>query len=242
MEKNKIGNYFKYVIGEILLVVIGILIALSINNWNTNKQETKELQNYLKNIKNNLHADLIGIKEISVFRDSSSAYSRNYLRLARKDEISINDLIMINNSDYNVFKDEFFKPHKSGFETLKNSGYIGKLNGTKIEAKLNEYYYIIDKINEEEESLNNTVESLEIIAHSDNNKLRLIEICQDIIKVEANFNTHKKEIKNLLNHPSWKGANLRNSDTSNLHQFYTQIEKLANDLISHIDNTIKNHD
>jgi hypothetical protein len=45
----------------------------------------------------------------------------------------------------------------------------------------------------------------------------------------------------LLNHPSWKGANLRNSDTSNLHQFYTQIEKLANDLISHIDNTIKNH-
>jgi hypothetical protein len=85
-----------------------------------------------------LHADLIGIKEISVFRDSSSAYSRNYLRLARKDEISINDLIMINNTDYNVFKDEFFKPHKNGFEILKNSGYIGKLNGTKIEAKLNE--------------------------------------------------------------------------------------------------------
>ena len=34
MEKNKTAKYFKYAIGEIILVVIGILIALSINNWN----------------------------------------------------------------------------------------------------------------------------------------------------------------------------------------------------------------
>lgn len=37
MEKNKTGKYFKYAIGEIVLVVIGILIALSINNWNQDK-------------------------------------------------------------------------------------------------------------------------------------------------------------------------------------------------------------
>ena len=34
MEKNRTGKYLKYAIGEIVLVVIGILIALSINNWN----------------------------------------------------------------------------------------------------------------------------------------------------------------------------------------------------------------
>mgnify|MGYP001816506302 CR=1 FL=1 len=34
MEKNKTGKYLKYAIGEILLVVIGILIALQINTWN----------------------------------------------------------------------------------------------------------------------------------------------------------------------------------------------------------------
>ena len=33
IEKNKTGKYLKYAIGEIILVVIGILIALSINNW-----------------------------------------------------------------------------------------------------------------------------------------------------------------------------------------------------------------
>jgi uncharacterized membrane protein YidH (DUF202 family) len=45
MEKNKTGQYFKYAIGEIVLVVIGILIALSINNWNEKqKQEQKGIQ------------------------------------------------------------------------------------------------------------------------------------------------------------------------------------------------------
>ena len=39
MEQNKTGKYFKYAIGEIILVVIGILIALNINNWNSNRIE-----------------------------------------------------------------------------------------------------------------------------------------------------------------------------------------------------------
>ena len=43
MEKNKTGKYFKYAIGEIILVVIGILIALQINNWNEfNKERESE--------------------------------------------------------------------------------------------------------------------------------------------------------------------------------------------------------
>jgi hypothetical protein len=38
MEKNKTGKYLKYAFGEIVLVVIGILIALSINNWNEERK------------------------------------------------------------------------------------------------------------------------------------------------------------------------------------------------------------
>ena len=38
METGKTGKYFKYAIGEIMLVVIGILIALQINNWNEAKR------------------------------------------------------------------------------------------------------------------------------------------------------------------------------------------------------------
>jgi hypothetical protein len=51
LMENKTGTYFKYAIGEIVLVVIGILIALSINNWNSKRIENTEEQNVLINLK-----------------------------------------------------------------------------------------------------------------------------------------------------------------------------------------------
>lgn len=42
MDKNETGKYLKYALGEIVLVVIGILIALQINNWNEFKKERKQ--------------------------------------------------------------------------------------------------------------------------------------------------------------------------------------------------------
>jgi hypothetical protein len=51
MDKNKTGKYFKYAIGEIILVVIGILIALSINNWNQQRILEKQSQQVLLNLR-----------------------------------------------------------------------------------------------------------------------------------------------------------------------------------------------
>ena len=231
----------RYAIGEIVLVVIGILIALQINNWNTKNHETKELHNYLKNIQNNLQADLIGIKEIRILRDSSVAYSQNYLRLAKTEEIMVDDFISLENSEYKVQYDKYFRSHKSGFETLKNSGFMGKLTGTRVELKLNEYYFIVDKISEEEESLNNSIESMENIAFSNNITIRLFDIHHNLKNKETNYTEVRKEIKELLNFPSMMGANFRNRENMPLRKYYRQIEKLASELISEIDSIIKNH-
>ena len=57
MEQNKTGKYLKYAIGEIILVVIGILIALQVNNWNENRNAKKDelvaLQDLLYEFKRN---------------------------------------------------------------------------------------------------------------------------------------------------------------------------------------------
>jgi hypothetical protein len=59
MEKNKTGKYFKYAIGEIILVVIGILIALQINNWNENSKRNKLESEALKNLKEDFNYNLL---------------------------------------------------------------------------------------------------------------------------------------------------------------------------------------
>ena len=62
MEQNKTGKYFKYAIGEIALVVIGILIALQINNWNEARKESDKLNQVYERVLIDVEND---IKELS---------------------------------------------------------------------------------------------------------------------------------------------------------------------------------
>ena len=55
LMENKTEKYFKYAIGEIILVVFGILIALQINNWN----ENRKLNNTIKGVYSIIQSDLL---------------------------------------------------------------------------------------------------------------------------------------------------------------------------------------
>ena len=59
METGNTGKYFKYAIGEILLVMIGILLALQVNNWNENRKNSTIEQNTLMSLKSDLESALI---------------------------------------------------------------------------------------------------------------------------------------------------------------------------------------
>ncbi|MFT6996019.1 MAG: sensor domain CHASE-containing protein, partial [Maribacter sp.] len=58
LTENKFAKYLTYAIGEIFLVVIGILIALQINNWNEEKIQKQELNDILQSVANGLESDL----------------------------------------------------------------------------------------------------------------------------------------------------------------------------------------
>ena len=62
LSENKTGKYLKYAIGEIILVVIGILIALQINNWNDAHNLKNKETSLLIEMKSNLESDLEGLK------------------------------------------------------------------------------------------------------------------------------------------------------------------------------------
>ena len=71
MEKNKTGKYLKYAIGEIILVVIGILIALSINNWNENRKLQNEELSLLLDVKSNLEVTLNNFRNDTLLNTES---------------------------------------------------------------------------------------------------------------------------------------------------------------------------
>mgnify|MGYP000359686438 FL=1 len=62
LMENKTGKYFKYAIGEIILVVIGILIALQVNNWNETRKLINDQNTYLGNLKKELLQNDVRLK------------------------------------------------------------------------------------------------------------------------------------------------------------------------------------
>ncbi|WP_051554730.1 DUF6090 family protein [Maribacter antarcticus] len=89
LEKNKTGTYLKYAIGEIVLVVIGILIALQINNWNQKKLLVKKEIEVLKTFQTQFKED------INQFDESLAFYG------AAKNSIEIIIYHLENNPSYN---------------------------------------------------------------------------------------------------------------------------------------------
>jgi hypothetical protein len=62
MEKNKTVKYLKYAFGEILLVMIGILLALQVNNWNESQKDETEAHIYLTNLRGALNDDIASLE------------------------------------------------------------------------------------------------------------------------------------------------------------------------------------
>ncbi|MEY8022154.1 hypothetical protein AB8P51_15050 [Muriicola sp. SD30] len=92
MEKNKTGKYFKYAIGEIILVVIGILIALQINNWNENRKLKESKTEYYEQLLSEINLDIKELNpQIKRVEQSINTYE-SYLAIFEKSNVSLDSI------------------------------------------------------------------------------------------------------------------------------------------------------
>jgi len=165
LSEGKTGNYFKYAIGEIVLVVIGILIALQINNWNENRITNKTVNTYLNSLTQEFK-DEQGLLDLIIKYHSFKYYSMQYL--LKIEGTKLYDPISDRKDDIPKYKpdpDRYFLKElpetydkefiiltfgymhravnppflKSTLEELKSTGMYSKIN-PKIKEKINDYY------------------------------------------------------------------------------------------------------
>jgi hypothetical protein len=155
IENENASKYLKYAIGEILLVVIGILIALQINNWNEAKKENNILNEYLVKIKSHTKEDLRQLDSISKGRKRIADICKKarVAMLAETEDDNVY-LMMVSGT---AFADFYFKPKTDGYESLKNSSSFGKINNTTLDSLLIQYHGIIEQIAENEKSYNDYI-------------------------------------------------------------------------------------
>lgn len=149
--ENKTSKYFKYAIGEIVLVVIGILIALQINNWNNNQQERQYEKQILLEIQKSLQKDytLFGFLGDRI---TSKDQAIDSLLLVRQGYLELEDKTisrLIGKANFSLV----FSYDKGAYEALKSSG-VEKIKTDSLRNQLIRFYevslprtkYFIDNI------------------------------------------------------------------------------------------------
>jgi len=148
MGKNKTGKYLKYAIGEIILVVIGILVALQINTWNEEKKERVQEQKYLIEIKANLESDLLQIEDIRNGYQQISVTADSIL-------IFIKDA-KPNTTNYNKLWEYIiavtyvpsFQSQKNGYNNLISAGNINQIKNQELLREISSHYSNVEHFNE----------------------------------------------------------------------------------------------
>ena len=119
INQNRTKKYLLYAIGEIVLVVIGILIALQINNWN-DERKTKNLEEkILKELHVNLSMDLEELQDDVSYMDNINSASLDVREFIENNEFP-NDSIFKVISILRVTP--HFDPNKSGYQLLQSKG------------------------------------------------------------------------------------------------------------------------
>ena len=199
MSENKTGKYFKYAIGEIILVVIGILIALQINNWNEGRKSEKRSINYMKSLIIDLKTD------VNEFNQNIKSYETDIIEI--ESILTSNDYKQLEVDSIMHLVVEYYlidKTTKQTYEKIKNEGLLESLGSENVNKAINDYYNLniiywqngllwdkkyTDKAydfwfynkNFESSSIRNyNVNSIPFLRNGDNRKANLITLIESI--------------------------------------------------------------
>ncbi|MTE27873.1 DUF6090 family protein [Winogradskyella ouciana] len=135
INQNRTKKYLLYAIGEIILVVIGILIALQINNWNEDQKSRKDERYVLTEVLKNLEEDAILVKEIIAQRQKAKTAIielQKFVSSESKDTDSLKFYLV------DILTFERYFPINNAYEILKSKGL--QLSNNELTTEISRYY------------------------------------------------------------------------------------------------------
>ena len=156
MSENKTGKYLKYAIGEILLVMVGILLALQVNNWNENRKLKSEEHLLLTNLSMSFERKLAELEKKNIGR------RKNIETIIKILEIIASEVRNLSGENMFKFRGELFTWYAvneefSVIEMLYNSGKINTISNDSLKSKLIEWPDKMEEMLEEQRVVQNLV-------------------------------------------------------------------------------------
>ena len=141
LSENKFSKYLIYAIGEIILVVIGILIALSINNWNEARKINQQEKAYIKRLL------LESKQDIATFNNEIERLENNNQKIvnlskAFENKNSTDSILVLRANDYVIFGSLYpvFNPSTTTYKDLSSTGNLSVIKNTQLRDQIIEHY------------------------------------------------------------------------------------------------------
>ena len=130
ISESKFSIYLLYAVGEIILVVIGILIALQVNNWNQSKILSKEEAVLIENLKTEFEVNLANLEEVKI-KNNLIYNSTNLLKQLIGEEDSIIQKHNVDSLIYNAILITDFQPNQFVLSQIKSGDKLDIIKSEK---------------------------------------------------------------------------------------------------------------
>tara|TARA_R110000737_G_C14430655_1_gene459623 strand:+ start:16 stop:780 length:765 start_codon:yes stop_codon:yes gene_type:complete len=161
IKENKISKYLLYAIGEIVLVVIGILIALSINNWSNNKQLRHNEQAYLLSLQSEFKTNL---NKVNKTVSENKKLINDIEKMLTLFDSNVRDTISdkgISDIMYSVFGNTVsYQPSKGVLTDIISSGNLNLIQNEQLRQHIASFESTLDIFELQESGINSVKEEM----------------------------------------------------------------------------------
>ncbi len=143
LSQNRITRYLAYAVGEIFLVVIGILIALQVNNWNESRKLKKQKAVLLENLQQEFEENQKRLDIILGFLENRESYARHILSLLDflpQELDSIQTIFALERAGFV----HYFNPTQPTYEEMKSSGALSLISNKELKRVMSSYQTFLE--------------------------------------------------------------------------------------------------
>ena len=161
LTENKFSKYLLYAVGEIVLVVIGILIALQINNWNELQKNEKIEAVFLQDFRGDLETDIKTL-QAAILENNERIVAADsiFSILSIKNDLTNRALIDFASYNTSLTSESYFIPEKSAIRQFESSNGGSIISSKELKDKLFRYYALNERVEQ------NMEKSIQLYQHN----------------------------------------------------------------------------
>ena len=230
LMENKMGKYFKYAIGEIILVVIGILIALQVNNWNQSQKNSELSKLYVENFIKSVESDIVFLNDRMKINEKQIQNIASIINtLSTQKKLLESELTSFFEQNYSLGFESYFIPELSTFRQFESNNGSVLIENKKLTDKLYEYY-LLNERNEKNGEISTQLYQHNYVTKNLMKHLATGDFLEK--KIGSSLNRPKLDLETLRQDSDYIGALLvKNQMTESQNEKYQGIKEKAKNLL-----------